>query len=164
LSPCEISTPSNMEEATLQGAELAVQHNFGETGFGVIANLTLVGGDLTVDNASTDFQFVLPGLSDSANLIAFYDKDGLQARIAYNWRDSFLNGVGQNNTPTYTEKYGQVDVSVSYDLPFLDGLTVFVEGINITDESQRQYARYENMFKHADQYGARYNIGARYTF
>lgn len=164
LAPFEIATPSNMEEATLQGAEFAVQHNFSETGFGVIANLTLVAGDLSVDNSSTDFQFVLPGLSDSANLIAFYDKNGLQARIAYNWRDSFLNGVGQNNTPIYTEEYGQVDVTVSYDLPFFEGLTVFAEGINVTDESQRQYARYENMFKHAEQYGARYNIGARYTF
>lgn len=164
LAPFEISTPSNMEEATLQGAEFAIQHTFGDTGFGTIANLTLVGGDLSVDNSSTDFQFVLPGLSDSANLIAFYDKNGLQARIAYNWRDNFLNGVGQNNTPIYTEEYGQVDVTVSYDLPFFDGLTIFAEGINVTDESQRQYARYENMFKHADQYGARYNIGARYTF
>ena len=164
LAPFQISTPSNMEEATLQGAEFAIQHNFGESGFGMIANLTLVGGDLTVDNASTDFQFVLPGLSDSANLIAFYDKNGLQARVAYNWRDNFLNGVGQNTTPIYTEEYGQVDVTVSYDLPFLEGLTIFAEGINVTDESQRQYARYENMFKHAEQYGARYNIGARYTF
>ncbi len=57
-----------------------------------------------------------------------------------------------------------MDVTVSYDLPFFEGLTVFAEGINVTDESQRQYARYENMFKHAEQYGARYNIGARYTF
>ena len=164
LASFEISTPSNMEEATLQGAEFAIQHNFGDSGFGTIANLTLVAGDLSVDNSSTDFQFVLPGLSDSANLIAFYDKNGLQARIAYNWRDTFLNGVGQNNTPIYTEEYGQVDISVSYDLPFFDGLTIFAEGINVTDESPRQYARYKNMFKHADQYGARYNIGARYTF
>src|SRR5690606_22105303 len=127
LAPFQISTPSNMEEATLQGAEFAVQHTFGESGFGMMANLTLVGGDLSVDNASTDFQFVLPGLSDSANFIAFYDKNGLQARVAYNWRDNFLNGVGQNNTPIYTEDYGQVDVTVSYDLPFLDGLTIFAE-------------------------------------
>lgn len=164
LAPFQISTPRNLEDATLQGAEFAVQHAFGETGFGVIANYTVVAGDLEVDNSSTDFQFVLPGLSDSANLIAFYDKHGIQARLAYNWRDTFLNGVGENNTPYYTEEYGQVDVSVSYDLPFVEGLTVFVEGINVTDESQRQYARYENQFRSAAQYGARYNLGARYTF
>lgn len=159
-----MSTPVNLEKAKLYGWELAAQHLFGDSGFGLMGNLTLVSGDLDVDNASTDFQFVLPGLSDSANLIGFYDKNGLQARIAYNWRDTFLNGVGENNTPYYTEEYGQLDVTVSYDIPMLDGLTVFVEGINVTDSSQRVYARYENQFKSASQYGARYNLGMRYAF
>jgi hypothetical protein len=72
--------------------------------------------------------------------------------------------VGENNTPYYTEEYGQLDITVSYDIPMLDGLTVFVEGINVTDSSQRVYARYENQFKSASQYGARYNVGMRYTF
>jgi hypothetical protein len=129
-----------------------------------VANATVVSGDLEVDNASTDFQFALPGMSDSANFIAFYDKDGLQARIAYNWRDTFLNGIAENNTPLYTEDYGQIDVTLSYDLPFVEGMTVFVEGINVTDESQRVYARYKNQFKSAYQYGARYNLGVRYNF
>jgi TonB-dependent receptor len=164
LAAFQISTPKNLEDAKLQGAEFAVQHTFGDTGFGVVANATVVSGDLEVDNASTDFQFVLPGMSDSANLIGFYDKNGLQARIAYNWRDTFLNGVGENNTPYYTEAYGQLDISVSYELPMVDGLTVFVEGINVTDESQRVYARYKNQFKSASQYGARYNLGLRYNF
>lgn len=159
-----ISQPVNQEQATIQGVELAVQHMFGDSGFGVQANMTLTGSDLNVDNHATDFQFVLPGLSDSANFIAFYDKDGLQARVAYNWRDTFLNGVGQGNAPYYTEAYGQLDVNASYDLPMVDGLTVFVEGINVTDSSQRQYARFESQFKHAEQWGARYNIGARFTF
>lgn len=164
LAMFDMSTPVNLEEAKLYGWELAAQHLFGDSGFGLMGNLTLVSGDLDVDNASTDFQFVLPGLSDSANLIAFYDKDGLQARIAYNWRDTFLNGVGSNNTPYYTEEYGQLDVTLSYDIPVVDGLTVFVEGINVTDASQRVYARYENQFKSASQYGARYNLGVRYSF
>ncbi|WP_039912282.1 TonB-dependent receptor [Cellvibrio mixtus] len=164
LATFQISTPKNIEDAKLQGAEFAVQHTFGESGFGVVANATLVSGDLEVDNSATDFQFALPGMSDSANLIGFYDKNGLQARIAYNWRDTFLNGIGENNTPLYTEEYGQIDISVSYDLPFVEGMTVFVEGINVTDESQRVYARYKNQFKSAYQYGARYNLGVRYSF
>lgn len=159
-----ISQPVNEEQATIQGLELAVQHMFGDTGFGVQANMTLTGSDLSVDNHATDFQFVLPGLSDSANFVAFYDNNGLQARIAYNWRDTFLNGVGQGNAPYYTEAYGQIDMNASYELPMIEGLTVFVEGINVTESSQRQYARFENQFKHAEQWGARYNIGARFTF
>lgn len=164
LAVFNISKPMNQEKAKFYGWEIAGQHMFGETGFGVQANATFVKSDLDVDNASTDFQFALPGLSDSYNLVAFYDKDGLQARIAYNWRDTFLNGFGEGNTPYYTEEYGQLDISVSYDLPWVDGMTVFVEGINLSEESQRVYARYENQFKSAHQYGARYNLGVRYSF
>jgi hypothetical protein len=32
----------------------------------------------------------LPGLSDSANLIAFYENDWMSARVAWNWRDEYL--------------------------------------------------------------------------
>ncbi|MDR7088498.1 TonB-dependent receptor [Cellvibrio fibrivorans] len=164
LALFNVSQPVNQEQAQLYGWEFAVQHMFGESGFGVQANATLVDGDLEVDNASTDFQFVLPGMSDSANLIGFYDKNGLQVRIAYNWRDTYLQGVGEGNAPYYVEEYGQIDMTVSYELPFAEGLTVFVEGINLNDASQRVYARYENQFKSAYQYGARYNMGVRYSF
>ena len=44
---------------------------------------------------SLEGQFVLNGLSDSANLIGIYEKEGLSVRLAYNWRDDFLAGVGQ---------------------------------------------------------------------
>lgn len=164
LAKFNMTQPANQEQARFYGWEFAAQHMFGDSGFGVQANATFVSSDIDVDNSATDFQFALPGLSDSYNLVGFYDLHGLQARIAYNWRDTFLNGFGEGNTPYYTEDYGQVDVTVSYDLPFVEGMTVFVEGINVTDESQRVYARYENQFKSASQYGARYNLGVRYSF
>ncbi|WP_323813236.1 TonB-dependent receptor [Cellvibrio sp. NN19] len=164
LALFNMTQPENQEQASFHGWELAVQHMFGESGFGMQANATFVSSDIDVDNSSTDFQFALPGLSDSYNLVGFYDANGLQARIAYNWRDTFLNGFGEGNTPYYTEEYGQVDIMVSYDLPFAEGMTVFVEGLNVTDESQRVYARYENQLKSAAQYGARYNLGVRYNF
>lgn len=164
LAKFNMTQPANQEQARFYGWEFAAQHMFGESGFGVQANATFVSSDIDVDNSSTDFQFALPGLSDSYNLVGFYDLHGLQARIAYNWRDTFLNGFGEGSTPYYTEDYGQVDINVSYDLPFVEGMTVFVEGINVTDESQRVYARYENQFKSASQYGARYNLGVRYSF
>jgi TonB-dependent receptor len=164
LAMFNMKQPANQEQAKFHGWEVAAQHMFGESGFGVQANATFVSSDIEVDNSSINFQFALPGLSDSYNLVGFYDNHGLQARVAYNWRDTFLNGFGEGNTPYYTEKYGQVDIMVSYDLPFVEGMTVFVEGINVTDESQRVYARYENQLKSASQYGARYNLGVRYNF
>jgi outer membrane receptor protein involved in Fe transport len=99
-------------------------------------------------------------LSDSANFIGFYEKDGLQVRLAYNWRDDFLSGGGGN--PRYTEAYGQFDASVSYDVT--DNLTLSLEGLNITEETTRSYGRNKGMTFNYIETGARYNLGARYSF
>ena len=108
-------------------------------------------------------QFVLNGLSDSANLVGVYDKDGLSVRLAYNWRDEFLVNTDNNlNNPRINESYSQIDINASYNIS--EDLVVFVEGINITDETQRTFSRHRNELLNAIQSGARYNIGARYTF
>lgn len=166
-----VIAPVNEKNATIDGFEFAVQHMFGDSGFGGIVNFTTVDGDIAYDNFNTnkcdgcDNQFALLGLSDSFNIVGFYDKNGLQARIAYNWRDDFLNstfdGAGERN-PVYTEAYGQLDANVSYEIR--DDLSVFVEGINLTDETQRLYGRHDNMMIGAIQSGARYNLGVRYSF
>lgn len=160
----QVTRPVNAENAELYGWEFAVQHVFGDSGFGTGVNFTMVEGDVGYDVAVTDYQFALPGLSDSANFMAFYDKNGIQARIAYNWRDEFLvaTGTGTGNHPRFREAYGQWDISASYDIN--DNLTVFLEGINILEETSRDFSRYEEQFLGAEQFGARYNLGARYTF
>lgn len=160
-----VTVKSNEKEASIDGWEFAVQHVFGESGFGAIANYTMVDGDIAYDNLSLDEQFALLGLSDTANLVGFYDKDGLQVRIAYNWRDTFLAGTGHgtgNPNPVYVEDYGQVDINVSYDIN--DNLTVFAEGINVTDEYTRSHARTKLQLMNMTQLGPRYNIGVRYSF
>jgi TonB-dependent receptor len=160
ILPFEVTRPINNEDVAIDGIELAVQHSFGESGYGFQANVTKVDSDTKYNNVSKASQFAIYGLSDSANFIGFYDKDGLQVRIAYNWRDDFLAGGGGN--PRYTEAYGQVDASVSYELT--DNLTVSLEGLNITNETTRQYGRHENMTFNYIETGARYNLGARYSF
>jgi outer membrane receptor protein involved in Fe transport len=119
---------------------------------------------LSYDNFSLGEQFAIEGLSDSANFIAFYENERWQARVAYNWRDEFLSGrfTGQGPNPSYTEAYGQWDVNVSYQP--MDGLTIFAEGINVTDEIQRIHGRTDNEVLFVTQAGPRYTIGARYSF
>ncbi|MDP5036958.1 MAG: TonB-dependent receptor, partial [Alishewanella sp.] len=72
----DIIVPVNQDDAKLDGWELAVQHLFGDTGFGVIANATFVDGDFGYDNFSRGEQFALLGMSDTYNVVGFYDKDG----------------------------------------------------------------------------------------
>ncbi|MCP8900972.1 TonB-dependent receptor [Gilvimarinus xylanilyticus] len=161
-----IRVPVNEKEASIDGFEFALQHMFGESGFGGIVNFTTVDGDIGYDNdVINENQFALLGLSDSANVVAFYDNYGLQARIAYNWRDEFLSGTQQGNgqqEPVYTEAYGQVDISVNYDLT--DNLSIFLEGLNITEEDIRVHGRTDNMLVFYGEQGARYALGARYSF
>ena len=160
ILPFEVTRPINNEDVSIDGIELIVQHTFGESGFGFQANATKADSDTEYNNISKAAQFAIYGLSDSANFIGFYDKDGLQVRIAYNWRDDFLASGGGN--PRYTEAYGQVDASVSYELT--DNLTVSLEGLNITDETTRQYGRHKDMPFNYIETGARYNLGVRYNF
>ena len=97
------------QDAEIYGFEIASQHFFGDTGFGYQFNYTMVEGDIGYDNGSNpdEDQFALPGLSDTLNLVGIYEKDGLSARLAYNWRDNFLNqvnrSVGSTRNPEYVD-------------------------------------------------------------
>ncbi|MCW8125918.1 TonB-dependent receptor [Microbulbifer halophilus] len=165
-----ISQPVNGDvENTIDGLELAVQHMFGESGFGVQANYTAVDSDLEYDPYLLMDQESMIGLSDSANLVGFYDRNGFQARIAYNWRDEFLSSRSHEETPSgahpqYTEAYSQIDVNFSYELPQLEGLQVFLEGINVTDEYIRVHGRDDRQLLGLYQGGERWQLGARYAF
>jgi TonB-dependent receptor len=167
-----ISVPTNSGKSGVDGWEFALQHFFGDSGFGVSANYTIVNADDEYDNLLVDAggvavqQFVVEGISDSANLVGFFENDKWSARLAYNWRDEYLTntafgGGGQVN-PEYVEAYGQLDGNVSYNVN--DQLTIILEGINITDEYTRSYVRAPTATGFLTTTGARYMIGARYDF
>ena len=162
-----ISQPVNGDvDNTIDGMELAVQHFFGESGFGMQANYTVVDSDLEYDPLLLMDQESMIGLSDSANLVGFYEKNGLQARIAYNWRDEFLSSRGQETGahPQYTEAYSQIDLNISYEVPQIEGMQVFLEGINVTDEYVRVHGRDKYQLMGLYQGGERWQLGARYAF
>jgi outer membrane receptor protein involved in Fe transport len=92
--------------------------------------------------------------------VLYYDKNGFQARVAYNWRDGFLSGYGFD--PYYIDAYGQFDVSASWE--FKKGMTAFVEGINITKADRRGHMRNDQTVFFAAPGYARYSAGLRYTF
>ena len=158
-----ITRPGNSTQvAKLNGWEFAIQHSFWETGFGAQLNYTIVNSDTKFDNTLryTATQFAVSGVSDSANAVLYYDKNGFQARVAYNWRDGFLSGYGFD--PYYIDAYGQFDVSASWE--FKKGMTAFVEGINITKADRRGHMRNDQTVFFAAPGYARYSAGLRYTF
>jgi len=157
------TTPSNSDQkATIHGWEFAIQHSFWETGFGTILNYTVVKSDTNFDNTipHTVNQFAVPGASDSANAVLFYEKHGLQARVAYNWRAAFF--TGGSSDPGYINAYGQFDVSASYEIK--KGVTIFGEGINITNADRRGHFRNAQIVSFSQPGYARWAAGARFTF
>lgn len=163
-----VKSPTNSKTAEIYGFELASQHFFGETGFGYQFNYTTVEGDIGYENGSdpSEDQFALPGLSDTLNLVGIYEKDGLSARLAYNWRDSFLSqvnrSVGSTRNPEYTDSVEQLDLNVSYELD--SGVTLSLDAINLTGEGQRKYGRNDNATFFVQELDPRYVFSARYTF
>ena len=169
-----ITAPTNQENQsqTVDGFEIAWQHEFTGNipftdvsldGFGLQANATIVDGDAEFDPLLnyTVSQFVLVGLSDSANLVAYYETDAFQARLAYNWRDAFVSGYGGGHVSN-TEEYDQVDMHVSYDVS--EGVNLFLDAINVTEESKRIHARDESYALFAAPGHARYYMGLRLTY
>mgnify|MGYP000409080574 CR=1 FL=1 len=159
-----VRRPRNGEVAEVNGLELAWTHLW-ENGFGVQMNATIVDSDAELDFANISETFALEGLGDSQNIVVFYEDGPLQARIAFNNRESFLQNVVNprgGSEPLYTEEYGQWDISASYDIT--ENVTVFAEGVNITDEETRRHGRFENQLISQEQNGARYAFGVRANF
>ena len=166
LAYFSVNAPVNQGKDTVDGWELNVQHNIGDTGFGFIANATFVDSDSSFDSLDLTQQFAISGVSDSANLIFFYDKEGISVKLAYNWRDDFLAGIGQDNVgaapPTYVKAYDQIDIALGYQIN--DQAQIFLDGINVTNETTYVYGRTESQPLFVGQAGARYDLGFRYKF
>jgi TonB-dependent receptor len=161
-----VNVPLNQEEAGIDGWEIGGQYFFGESGFGVLANYTIVNGDVAFDNggATNVNQFALLGLSDTANAVLMFEKFGLSARLAWNWRDEFLlsaNNGGSRN-PRYVEAYQQFDLSVGYEIN--DNMSISFDAINLTGEDIRWHGRSENQMIRLEDQQPRYAVGARYKF
>ncbi|MGJ8680534.1 TonB-dependent receptor [Paraglaciecola sp.] len=173
-----ITEKGNREGGTVNGFEVAALHYFDYlpgylSGFGIQANYTVT--DSSDDNVDTFLQENvmapgngLEGLSKNAyNVIAFYDKDEFQARIAYNWRERFLEyrqgpTLGSNGIPQHVEDYGQYDFSASYDIN--ENVTVNAEVINLTNESNLRFADVRERVVNLAYSGRRYQIGVSAKF
>jgi TonB-dependent receptor len=166
---------SSDRKETIDGLEIAIQHDFGDynpvpfidlTGFGVIANLTIVDSDADYNNqtpnSENDGQFAVVGISDSHNLIAYYERFGLSARVAYNWRDRFLNFQGASSG--YTEEYEQLDANVTYTIPGT-GFSVSYDALNLTEEGRETFERNNPSYKTwVSQGHAKHYVGVRWKY
>ena len=165
-----VSARVNGPDATVSGWEIAWQHVFGDSGFGFNANATFVDTNKPYDRTDiSQSGFAVTGLANSANLVAFFDKYGFEARLAGNWRDEYLLQFGQNQNnsafgaePTFVNSSLQIDFSTSYQIT--EKINVYAEALNITDETQSTHGRFDNQLLDVFNYGRRYSLGARVRF
>jgi TonB-dependent receptor len=131
----EMTQLQNGSHGTIKGFELAYQQFYDFLpqpldGFGIGANLTMVDshggrngtdapGDSNQVANSNNASLPLEGLSKWAyNVELMYSKYGIDARLAYNWREHYLltTSAANINQPVWTGSYGQLDGSIFYDL------------------------------------------------
>jgi iron complex outermembrane recepter protein len=163
-----VSQRINGPDATINGWEVAWQHLFGDSGFGFNANATIVDTNKPFDRYDiSQSGFAVTGLANSANLVAFYDKSGFEARVAANWRDEYLLQFGQNQNnsafgaeATFVNSSLQIDATASYQIT--EKLNVYVEAPNVTNDTLSTHGRFDNQLLDVFAYGRRFALGARF--
>lgn len=145
-----VSGPTNGDEGSIEGAEISYSHFFDMlpgafSGLGVQANYTYIEEDGSPNANLEDDKpesaespaitnVPLEGLSkDNYNLAVLYEKYGVSARVAYNWRSEYLLTTRDVITglPIWNEEGGQLDASVFYDIN--ENWKVGLQGTNLND-------------------------------
>jgi iron complex outermembrane receptor protein len=162
-----ISVPVNgTDDVTINGIEAGAQYAFAFlpapfNGFGALANVTVQEAKgYKNKNPITNEMMPFPGLSKlSYNYSLYYENERFSVRGSYNWREKWLvNPLGRGSLPEYTEDFGTLDGSVSFNV--LPEVTVFLEAINLLNDNKIEhnspYRRIGN-----ETYGQRYFLGVR---
>jgi TonB-dependent receptor len=138
----------NGEHGKIKGVELAYTQFFDMLpgalgGLGFQGNFTWVdssGGanqpvntlDPNQTGNASDTTLPLEGLSKwSYNVAAIYEKYGVSARLAYNWRSEYLltTSAANLNAPVWSEDYGQLDASILVSIT--DNIKIGVQSTNL---------------------------------
>jgi len=166
----QVTVPDNGKGATVKGFEIGYRQSFASwlpapfDGFGVQTSFNYTDSNANYTNAVANVSFGLEGLSKTSySLVGFYEKYGISARAAYTYRDNFLQvASGRNGEPEYFDAYGQLDVSLSYDIG--SHFTVFADAVNLNNAKEFIYSVSADRTKEFRKTGRRVSAGARIRF
>ena len=166
----QVTVPGNGDGATVKGFELGYRQSFANwlpapfDGFGVQTSFNYTKSNANYPSVVAGATYSLEGLSKySYSLVGYYEKYGIQARVAYTYRDDFLQtAVGRNSEQEYFNGYGQLDASLSYDLT--DNFTIFADGLNLTNSKEFLYSMTPDRTKEYRMTGRRLSFGVRAKF
>ena len=165
LAQWALTTYLNGPTADVRGAELGWQQML-KWGFGFQLNGTIIATNSPYNPYALTQQFALPGISNEANFIGFYQRNGFQARVAVNWTGRELLFFGQDNAggtfgtePTFLNPTTEVDFSSSYDIT--SHVSVFFEALNLTNSLFSTHGRFDNQMLDVVEYGQTLTLGVR---
>lgn len=167
-----LEAPNNVGGGKLYGAEVAITLPFSNIsealdGFGVTGGLGYTRSKVR-DGAGNIT--AIPGYSKwVANGTAFFEKWGFNSRVSARYRSTFLGDfTGFGGTPTRRTALGEliIDAQVGYDFKegALEGLSVSLQGQNLTDERFASVGSNRLQVIDYQTYGRRFMLGASYKF
>lgn len=122
--------PENATNATVTGASLAYQQNYG-LGFGLQANYTYAQAD-------TRNGYNMPYLSRHVfNLIPYWEHGPWSLRLSYNWRSPYFTTIGTVNSEIFSDRYAELGLAASYRLS--DRLELNLDASNLLDSTYYSY-------------------------
>ncbi len=164
-----LSTQVNGGAAKVYGAEVAYNQVFSFLpapfdGLGVQGSYTHTSVRADYTAGSREIRDQLIGLSkNSFNLVGFYDKGPVAARLSYVWRDKYLSSTGSTvQAPTYVDAFGSLDGNLS--LRATEQVTLSLEGINLAGARQYTYNDDKLRFGEINYYGRTILFGVRAAF
>ncbi|WCT79902.1 TonB-dependent receptor [Novosphingobium humi] len=169
-STVPITTNVQGNGGKLQGVEVGGKYGFDFLpgwlgGFGIDANYTYSdssSGNYDLSGAKEPFH---DNSKHQINAALWYEKYGLQARVAWNYRSKRAEQsdfAGIAGMTLYQAPTNYVDASVSYDVN--KQVTIFAQGSNLTKESEHYFLVWPDLKAFNNLYERRFQIGARARF
>ncbi|HJV42705.1 TonB-dependent receptor [Caulobacter sp.] len=141
-----LSTSVNGGDAEVKGFEAAYNQQLSFLpepfdGLGVQASVTLVDSKANYFAGNRQIKDDLVGLSKrSYNLVGYYEKGPISARLGWFWRSRYLSSIGSTTTAqSYVDAYGSLDGSLSYQIT--PQYAVTLEGSNLSNEIRYLYGK-----------------------
>ena len=114
----------------------------------------------------------LLNLSENAyNFTVYYEKYDISARMRYTWREAYRSDdyVGTSSPPwgfpVVNDDRGQLNASINYAVPMIEGLSLGIEAVNLTEEDVLQYCVNEDaLLCYQGLTDRRITFGASYRF
>lgn len=170
--PVVTNTLAQGEGGVLKGIEASARQSLADYGvngffggFGVDANYTLSLGDAGLVDLAGNNQPFQDNSKHQVNAALWFEKYGLQARVAYNYRSKRLvssNYGGIVGLAQYQQPTNYLDASISYDVtPFI---TLYGQASNLTAETERYYLTWTDQVFNESIYERRFIAGARVRF